>query len=85
MLCLRKQFPDKMLYQKTCAKKHQLFLVPGWRSQTSFTNSKTLTDASFFSNHSLDLYLPKFKADRNNTDRQTNTHTDIKTYRLNQP
>ena len=39
----------------------------------------------FFSNHSLDLYLPKFKADRNNTDRQTNTHTDIKTYRLNRP
>ena len=34
MSCLWKQFPDKILYQKTFAKKAQnIFFVLGWRSQ----------------------------------------------------
>ena len=62
MSCLWKQFPDEMLHQKTLAKKHHLFLVPGLRSQHSghlLQKSKLQLMASLSSNHSLDLYFPK--------------------------
>ena len=63
MLCLWKQFPDEMVHQKTLAKNHQLFLVPGSRSKhfgQLLQNPKLQLMASLSSNHSLDLYLPKY-------------------------
>ena len=63
MSCLWKQFLDEMLNQKTLANKAPIFfLVLGSNPQHFghiLQKPKLQLIASFPSNHSLDLYLPK--------------------------
>ena len=50
MSCLWKQFPDKMLHQKTLGKKAPIFFNSRFKISTFwafFTKAKTLTDGQF--------------------------------------
>ena len=64
MSCLLKQFQDEMLQMKTLAKKQSMFLVQSSGFQhfrhNLKKNQKPKIMAIFSSNHSLELYFPKF-------------------------
>ena len=62
MSCLRKQFQDEMLYQKTLTNKNFIIFVSRWRFQHLthiLQNPKHKIMDNFSSNHSMDSYLPQ--------------------------